>query len=65
MGLMNTALPFIGGVPMYHGAGGFAAQYFFGARTGGAMLMEGVVELILAFFLAGSVASIFGAFPGL
>jgi len=62
-GVVNTALPFVGGVPMCHGAGGFAAQYFFGARTGGAMLMEGTLEIFLAFFLAGSVASIFGAFP--
>jgi len=63
MGLMNTFLPFIGGIPMCHGAGGFASQYFFGARTGGAMLMEGVCEIFLALFLADSIAIIFGAFP--
>lgn len=62
-GLMNAVLPLIGGVPMCHGAGGFASQYFFGARTGGAMLMEGIVEVILALFLADSVASIFSSFP--
>lgn len=62
-GVMNTFLPLIGGVPMCHGAGGFASQYFFGARTGGAMLMEGVIEIFLALFLARSVASIFGSFP--
>jgi len=63
VGLMNTCLPLIGGVPMCHGAGGFAAQYFFGARTGGAMLMEGIVEIVMAFFLAESVAEVFGLFP--
>lgn len=63
MGLMNTFLPFIGGIPMCHGAGGFASQYFFGARTGGAMLMEGVCEIFLALFLADSIAVVFGAFP--
>jgi len=31
---------------MCHGAGGFASQYFFGGRTGGAMIMENI-ELIL------------------
>jgi len=48
---------------MCHGAGGFASQYFFGARTGGAMLMEGIVELFLAFFLAESIVAVFGNFP--
>jgi len=63
MGWMNTVFPLFGGVPMCHGAGGFASQYFFGARTGGAMLMEGIVELFLAFFLADSIVAVFGNFP--
>jgi hypothetical protein len=63
MGFMNTFLSFIRGIPMCHGAGGFASQYFFGARTGGAMIMEGVVEVVLAFFFAASIANIFAVFP--
>jgi hypothetical protein len=63
MGFMNTFFPFIGGIPMCHGAGGFASQYFFGARTGGSMIMEGVVEITLALFLAESITSVFGSFP--
>ncbi|MCW4006654.1 MAG: putative sulfate/molybdate transporter [Candidatus Bathyarchaeota archaeon] len=63
MGFMNTILSFIRGIPMCHGAGGFASQYFFGARTGGAMIMEGAIEVVLAFFFAASIASIFDAFP--
>jgi hypothetical protein len=63
MGFMNTFFPFIGGIPMCHGAGGFASQYFFGARTGGSMIMEGTVEIILALFLAESITSVFGSFP--
>ena len=63
MGVMNTVLPLIGGIPMCHGAGGFASQYFFGGRTGGAMMMEGACELFLALFLSGSVVEVFGAFP--
>lgn len=63
MGLINTIFPFLGGIPLCHGAGGFASQYFFGARTGGSMLMEGVIEIVLAFFLAESVSTVFGAFP--
>jgi len=63
MGLINTVLPFIGGIPMCHGAGGFASQYFFGARTGGAMIMEGICEIILALFFADSITAVFGSFP--
>ena len=35
MGIMNLVGPFMGGMPLCHGAGGLAGQYFFGARTGG------------------------------
>lgn len=63
MGWMNTIFSFFGGAPMCHGAGGFSSQYFFGARTGGAMVMEGTVELLLALFLADSVVAIFAGFP--
>lgn len=63
MGVMNTVLPFIGGMPMCHGAGGLAAQYTFGARTGGAILMEGVFEIFLGLFLANSIETISNAFP--
>jgi len=63
MGFMNTLTPFIGAMPMCHGAGGLAAQYSFGARTGGACLMEGVVEILLALFLAGSIDVVAKVFP--
>ncbi len=63
MGVMNAFLPLIGGIPMCHGAGGFASQYFFGGRTGGAMVMEGICEIFLALFFADSIAVIFSAFP--
>lgn len=45
------ASPF-GGLPMCHGAGGLAAQYRFGARTGGSNLISGALLLIVALFLA-------------
>ena len=62
-GLMNLILPFFGGMPMCHGAGGLAGQYYFGARTGGTNIIEGVIEISLGLFLASSVASIFAVFP--
>jgi predicted benzoate:H+ symporter BenE len=63
MGAMNVLTPFIGGMPLCHGAGGLAAQYLFGARTGGAILMEGLLEITLALLFSGSLLTIFTSFP--
>lgn len=63
MGAMNVVIPFFGGMPLCHGAGGLAAQYYFGARTGGANVIEGSLEIFLGLFLAGSIAAIFAGFP--
>jgi MFS superfamily sulfate permease-like transporter len=63
MGIINLIVPFFGGMPMCHGAGGLAGQYYFGARTGGANVIEGVIEIGLGLFLAGSIAGRFAAFP--
>ncbi len=52
IGYMNIlSVPF-GGFPMCHGAGGLAAQYRFGARTGGSNIISGIVLLPLALFFA-------------
>jgi len=52
IGLMNlTSVPF-GGFPMCHGAGGLAAQYRFGARTGGSNIISGILLLPIALFFA-------------
>ncbi len=59
-GLMNLGSAFFGGVPMCHGAGGMAGHVAFGARTGGAPIILGVVLLSLAFFFSGSIQTIFG-----
>ena len=63
MGVMNTVVPFFGGMPMCHGAGGLAGQYYFGARTGGTNIIEGVIEICLGLFLANSIAGLFAIFP--
>ncbi len=62
-GIMNVIVPFFGGMPMCHGAGGLAGQYYFGARTGGTNIIEGVIEISLGLFLAGSIATLFSLFP--
>ena len=63
MGLMNLTFPFFGGMPLCHGAGGLAGQYYFGARTGGANVLEGILEIIMGVLLATSIAGIFILFP--
>jgi predicted benzoate:H+ symporter BenE len=62
-GVMNLISTFMGGVPMCHGAGGMAGHIRFGARTGGALVMLGVVVLLTGLFLSDSVSLIFQVFP--
>ena len=47
-GAANMLLAPLGGLPMCHGAGGVAAHYRFGARTGGAPIMLGAGLLVIA-----------------
>jgi xanthine/uracil/vitamin C permease (AzgA family) len=63
MGIMNVILPFLGGMPLCHGAGGLAGQYYFGARTGGTNIIEGLIEITMGLFLATSIAGLFTVFP--
>lgn len=49
--MILASVPF-GGFPMCHGAGGLAAQYRFGARTGGSNLISGAILLTVAVFFA-------------
>ena len=63
MGAMNVASAFFGGMPMCHGSGGLAAQYYYGARTGGANILEGLIELSLGVFLGRSLLDVLRAFP--
>jgi hypothetical protein len=62
-GIMNLVGTSLGGVPMCHGAGGLAGHVRFGARTGGAVVMLGVLILFIGLFLADSVAVLFKLFP--
>jgi len=62
-GLMNVFAPFFGGFPLCHGAGGLAGQYAFGARTGGANILEGSIEIALGLFFSASIAQLFSVFP--
>jgi xanthine/uracil permease len=62
-GVMNLLSAACGGVPMCHGAGGMAGHVAFGAKTGGAPIILGVLLLLVAFFQSGSVGIILELFP--
>jgi len=62
-GLMNLLSAGVGGVPMCHGAGGMAGHVQFGARTGGALIVLGIVLLVVATMFSGSVEILLRLFP--
>jgi predicted benzoate:H+ symporter BenE len=62
-GVMNLVSASVGGVPMCHGAGGMAGHIRFGARTGGALVILGVIVLLVGLFLSDSVAVVLQVFP--
>jgi hypothetical protein len=63
MGAINLFNPFLGGIPLCHGSGGLMAQYAFGARTGGSMILEGILEIMLGLFFSDTLFLLFSEFP--
>lgn len=62
-GAMNVAAALLSGAPLCHGAGGLAAQYFYGARTPWKNVIEGAVALALGLFFAPGLGSALAAIP--
>jgi predicted benzoate:H+ symporter BenE len=62
-GVMNLISPCIGGIPLCHGAGGMAGHIRFGARTGGALVILGIIVLLSGLFLSDSISLILQVFP--
>ena len=62
-GLANLALAPFGALPMCHGAGGLAAQHRFGARTGAAPIILGVLLLGLGLVLADRAGALLAVIP--
>lgn len=62
-GMMNLWSSALGGIPMCHGAGGMAGHVRFGATTGGASVMLGVLLTVVALFFSGSVGTLLRLFP--
>ena len=61
--LMNLVNPWLGGVPTCHGSGGMAGHYAFGGRTGGSVIIYGVLFLGLGLCFGGGFNLIAKAFP--
>jgi len=62
-GLANLLLAPLGAMPMCHGAGGLAAHYRFGARSGAAPVMLGLVLAALALLPHGLGPRLLAAIP--
>jgi Molybdate transporter of MFS superfamily len=61
-GIMNLFSATVGGVPMCHGAAGMAGHVAFGAKTGGAPMIIGVLLILLSVFFSDSVVLAFQLF---
>jgi MFS superfamily sulfate permease-like transporter len=62
-GLANLLLTPLGALPMCHGAGGLAAHYRFGARSGTAPLLLGLALLVVALLPGGLGLALLAAIP--
>jgi len=62
-GLMNLLGPWLGGLPVCHGCGGMVGFHAFGARTGGAPVIYGMLYLVLGLFFAPGFAEVVAVFP--
>ena len=63
VGLMNLLCVPLGGIPMCHGAGGLAAQYRFGARTGGSVLILGFLKIMIGVCFGGALLGLLQSYP--
>ncbi len=62
-GLANLVLAPLGALPMCHGAGGLAAHYRFGARTGAAPLLLGAILLLLGLLFSKTAVALLEMIP--
>jgi Molybdate transporter of MFS superfamily len=61
--LMNLINPFFSGVPTCHGSGGMVGHYAFGGRTGGSVIIYGLLFLTLGLFFGTGFDQVVGVFP--
>lgn len=63
VGLMNIVCVPLGGIPMCHGSGGLAAQYRFGARTGGSVIILGLLKIFIGILFGGVLLGLLQNYP--
>ncbi len=61
--LMNLVNPWFGGIPVCHGSGGMVGHYAFGGRTGGSVIIYGVIFLTCGLFFGEGFDLLTTAFP--
>jgi hypothetical protein len=61
--VMNLASPLFGGIPTCHGSGGMAGHHAFGGRTGGAVIIEGLMYVFLGLVFGAGFDALIGVFP--
>jgi len=61
--LMNLINPFFSGIPTCHGSGGMVGHYGFGGRTGGSVIIYGLLYLTLGLFFRRGFDNVVGVFP--
>ncbi|KAH7148920.1 hypothetical protein EDB81DRAFT_480739 [Dactylonectria macrodidyma] len=60
---MNLTGTWFGGMPVCHGAGGLAAQYRFGARSGASVIVLGIFKLLLGLVFGETIVDLLGNYP--
>ncbi|KAI2469432.1 hypothetical protein F4781DRAFT_431316 [Annulohypoxylon bovei var. microspora] len=61
--IMNILGCWFGAMPVCHGAGGLAAQYRFGARSGASIILLGLFKMLLGILFGESLLDLLTAFP--
>jgi hypothetical protein len=61
--MMNLSGTWFGAMPVCHGAGGLAAQYRFGARSGASIIFLGVVKIALGLLVGESLVGLLKFYP--
>ncbi|KAF5250291.1 hypothetical protein FANTH_4491 [Fusarium anthophilum] len=61
--LMNLSSTWFGSMPVCHGAGGLAAQYRFGARSGSSIIVLGAFKLVLGLMFGETLVDLLKHYP--
>ncbi|GAB4260226.1 MAG: putative sulfate/molybdate transporter [Vicingaceae bacterium] len=62
-GIMNLIIPLFSGIPSCHGSGGMVGHYTFGGRTGGSVIIYGLMYILLGIFFANGFLNVIKIFP--